>query len=53
MTKYLYSFVVMARKGFYSFAPITPDATDYVTHITVHAVGKGGTSDEEYRNIIK
>lgn len=28
MARYLYSFVVMARKGFYSFAPITPDATD-------------------------
>lgn len=28
MARYLYSFVVMARKGFYSFAPITPDVTD-------------------------
>lgn len=28
MARYLYSFVVMARKGFYSFAPITPDITD-------------------------
>ena len=28
MARYLYTFVVMARKGFYSFAPITPDVTD-------------------------
>lgn len=28
IARYLYSFVVMARKGFYSFAPITPDASD-------------------------
>lgn len=28
MARYLYSFVVMARKGFYSFAPISPDVTD-------------------------
>lgn len=28
MARYLYSFVVMARKGFYSFAPVTPDLTD-------------------------
>lgn len=28
IARYLYTFVVMARKGFYSFAPITPDVTD-------------------------
>lgn len=27
MARYLYTFVVMARKGFYSFAPITSDST--------------------------
>lgn len=28
IARYLYSFVVMARKGFYSFAPITTDVSD-------------------------
>ena len=28
IARYLYTFVVMARKGFYSFAPITLDITD-------------------------
>lgn len=28
IARYLYTFVVMARKGFYSFAPITNDPTD-------------------------
>ena len=29
IARYLYTFVVMARKGFYSFAPITFDSTDF------------------------
>lgn len=28
IARYLYTFVVMARKGFYSFAPLTMDETD-------------------------
>lgn len=28
IARYLYTFVVMARKGFYSFAPLTSDPTD-------------------------
>lgn len=28
IARYLSSFVVMARKGFFSFAPVTPDITD-------------------------
>ena len=28
MARYLYTFIVMARKGFYSFAPVTFDQSD-------------------------